>query len=215
MKKYLASILFVAALLALIIGRAFIDTTHPDAYENQGFEFIAQPDNITCGPTSTTMLLKYYGKDVTIAQVEKETRTKWFHWKGEDIGMTAPEYVEIALRRFGVPAKMQRGSFNNLKHYVSQGRPVIVNVRSGQTTWHYVVVIGYTNDQVILADPGDGARITISAENFLGCWSFQTDMDGTVCGHSDPLWGRVDPLKDLLWAGEVYPYTMIVPERKK
>lgn len=215
MKKYIAPILLVAALMALVIGRAFIDTDHPDAYENQGFEYIAQPDNITCGPTSATMLLKYYGKHVTVAQVEEKTRTKWFKWKGEDIGMTSPDYIEIAMRHFGVPTKMQRGSLNNLKHYVSQGRPCIVNVRSSETTWHYVVVIGYTKEQMILADPGDGTRFVIPVDHFVGCWSFKTDMDGTVCGHPDPLWGQVDPLKELLWAGDVYPYTMIVPEKSK
>jgi hypothetical protein len=178
MKKYfrLFAALTAAATIALIclVPR----TDHPPAHEVAGFEYVTQPDQITCGPTSTLMVLRRYGKTATLAAVEAETKTKWVDYRGTPVGMTSPEYVAAALRHFGVPATLRRGSLDALQHAVSCDRPCVALLRSGPRTWHYVVVTGYTPATIVTADPGDGQRHELPVADFLGAWRFTTDMGG-------------------------------------
>lgn len=233
MKKYLLAFL-AAAFITACIYQTFSDISHPDVYENTAFAYEQQPDSITCGPTSAAMLLTWYGQPHTCRTVEPHTMTRWFRYDGQDIGMTPPDYIASALTRFGVPAKLRRGSYDNLQHYVAHRRPVIALVRSGDMTWHYLVVIGYDRDYVYTADPSQGGRRAIPVANFLSAWRFQTDLRGNPAGLTCPVCGgegrygwlgvscdlcggakRIDPLKALLKEADVHPLTMIVPEQGK
>lgn len=195
---------FVIAMFGALVWKInTLHFSHPPSHEIEGFKYLVQPDGITCGPTSATMLLNRYGRNVTVQQVKHKTKTQWFTHEGKAIGMTSPEYIPIALNHFGVPAKMRRGYLNRLKHYVSQDRPCIVLLRSGNQYWHYVVVIGYDQNSVLVADPGSGHREQINNEAFVGSWSFNTDMRGNET--------KNELLVEALRMAEVHPYTMIVP----
>jgi hypothetical protein len=208
---------------------------YPPQYEIEGFRFVEQPDHITCGPTSALMLLRRYGKEVELAEVQSQTKTKWLTYKGEPIGLTSPDYISRAVSYFGVSAHLRHGDLSQLKYLVSQRKPVIVLLRSGKLTWHYVVVIGYTHETIITADPSGGYRDELPVKHFLGAWTFLTDMEGTgvvgdcpACrGTGHWLWFDFGPFsicevcggagKQPDYAGavvrtaEVYPYTMIIP----
>jgi len=234
MKKILLVTLIITTVAAFIWGINW-QYSHPESYEVGGFQYIEQPDGITCGPTSVTMLLKRYGKEVTLDEVKKQTKTEWLEYHGEPIGMTSPEYLPIALKHFGIDAKMLRGDLERLKYFVSQDRPPIVLLRSGDTTWHYVVVIGYTSDTIITADPASGSREVMKVEHFQGAWDFKTTMSGrsvvqkcercggtgrwldfdlgplSRCEFCDGTGISPDTLVMLLKTAEVHPRTMIVP----
>ena len=124
------------------------------------------------------MVLHFYGKNVTLDQVRKVCWTDLFEYKGKKVGGTHPDRVAPALTRFGVSATKKVGWVDHIKYHVSHGRPVIVLLRSGAFLWHYVVITGYTEDEIIYADPGSGARETIKTDIFKTAWSFDTDMDG-------------------------------------
>lgn len=235
MKKILPYIIIFLGLATMTVPWLMENYDYPPSHEIKGFQYVEQPDGITCGPTSALMVLRRYGKDVTLDEVKSQTKTQWFTYHGKPIGMTSPDYVARAMRHFGVPAKMKHGNMGMLKHYVSQNRPVLCLIRSSDTTWHFVAVTGYDVDRIITADPGPGARVEMRASDFEGAWSFKTDMDGVpttspcpackgtgrffnidlgpllvcdVCGGS----GRQpDYVASLLKAADVYPYTMIVP----
>lgn len=233
--KRLIPFLAASLLFWLVAFRLTVPTDHPPAHDISPFPLIAQPDEITCGPTSATMVLAKYGIDRTVSEVEVKTKTKWFRYKGRDIGMTAPEYVATALTQLGVPSSLKGGGLDELKHYVGLGRPVIVLVRSGEYLWHYFVVVGYDEQDVVIADPAGGRRYNMRADSFLGAWAFDFDLDGNpmggkcaVCGgtgqwlrlHLGPLslceacdgTGRKpDYIRTLLLAAEIRPMTMIVP----
>jgi len=177
---------------------------HPESYEIEGVKYLRQPDGITCGPTSATMVLQRYGKDVTLTEVKEKTKTQWFQYEGKSIGMTSPEYIPIALGHFGVSARYRRGYVGRLKHYVSQDRPCIVLLRSGEYTWHYVVVVGYDEKYIYVADPGTGRREKMKVLHFEASWKFEANMRGELL--------ESDWLNSVLRAAEVYPYTMIVPK---
>ncbi len=178
MKKFLAIIIIVNAIAIFTFWHWPVSHSYPEGFEISGFNFVTQPDNITCGPTSALMVLQKYNKNVTMEQIRLATKTTWVTYKNSNVGMTSPEYVSRVLKQFGISAHMSHGTIDDLKFFVSQKRPPIVLLRSGKNTWHYVVVIGYSKNQFFIADPGTGFREIIQIEDFKGAWNFQTDMDG-------------------------------------
>lgn len=234
-KRTLPIAIAIFMMVAFVV-KLLSPTAHPDAYEIKGFEFIPQPDDITCGPTSTLMVLRRYHKNPKFEEVERQTKTKWINYKGTPIGMTSPDFIAVALKRFGVQARMEHATLDRLKHYIFARRPCVALLRSGRTTWHYVAVIGYTEKEIITADPGDGRRNVMPIEHFLGAWKFVTDMDGYPMGKPCPLcggkgryfglhWGPLtvcelcegsgtqpDYLVEVLRVAEVHPMTITVPK---
>ncbi len=227
--------MLATCLLASIFSKQI--WSYDPSYEIQGFHYVEQPDGITCGPTSALMLLTRYGKEVTLDQVKEKTITKWFSYDGHDIGMTSPDMIPVALKNFGVPASTKYGNLEKLKYYINQRRPPMVLVRSGYWTWHWIVVIGYDEQNIIVADPGSGIRRVMPSAAFVGAWTFNTDMRGDrmagacqACG-GDGQWlpfeagplnrcelcqgtGFKDDLLILaLRLAEVHARTMIVPDR--
>ena len=88
------------------------------------------------------------------------------------------------MDKFGIPSTMQKGRLIDIKYYVSQNRPIIVLLRSGYQYWHYVVVIGYTETKLTIADPG-GYKHDMDNETFLNAWNFYADMQGRPYGMFD------------------------------
>lgn len=238
MEKQLAKWIMPVVATTLLLAYWFCASNqydHPETHQIEFTTLVSQPDGITCGPTSTTMVLKRYGKDVKLDDVKAKTKTEWFKYGRQPIGMTSPDMISVAMREFGVPAKMRHGTIKELKYFVSTNRPVIVLVRSGQTTWHYIVIVGYTKDDLTTADPGSGQIEKISLKNFQGAWDFTTDMHGnstvatcrfckgsgkvtnidagplTTCPLCEGKGTSPDVLSSLLQVAEVYPKTMIVP----
>lgn len=208
--------------------------------EIKPFVGIQQPDSISCGPTSVTMVLRYYGVDTDLASVKKGTWTKWLTVNGKEVGMTAPDLVLRAMEQFKVPSHLSSNTAPQfIMKWISEGRPVIVLLRSGGLLWHYVVVVGYTTDKIILFNPGSGEREEMPTKIFLSAWSFKTDMDGKEVKPTCPIckgvghfgkWNlgpinRCDVcvgegvIRDigpvaLRWL-EVSPYTAIVPDKPR
>ena len=164
------------------------------------YSLLEQPDEITCGPTSATMVLKYYGIDANIDEVKKLTRTTWYTHKQKDYGMTAPVMISIALNHYGLNSVMKTGSMKRIKSVVSQNTPCIVLVRSGEYTMHYVVVVGYDNNMIFYANPTDASITGISESEFMDAWSWNSDLYGRKCSSMLSFW---------LNALEIYPCTYI------
>ena len=241
MEKQLAKWIMPVVATTLLLLYWFYTSSNqyifPETHQIEFTTLVTQPDGITCGPTSVTMVLKRYGKDVELDAVKSKTKTEWFKYGRQPVGMTSPDMIPVAMKEFGVPARLRYGTVDQLKYFVSTNRPVIVLVRSGQTTWHYVVVVGYTKDDLTTADPGSGQIEKISLKNFLGAWDFTTDMHGnstfaecrfckgsgkvtnieagplTTCPLCEGKGTSPDVLVGLLQVAEVHPKTMIVPEK--
>lgn len=236
MKRYIPFLMLLIFVGVLISQTLFNDSSHPESCQIDSFPLIDQPDEITCGPTSALMVLKFYGKNVTLKQVESETKTEWFEFEDNHVGMTAPEFIPKAMTIFGVKSYRRSGNIDKVKRYISQGKPVIVLVRSSRTTWHYVVVIGYDKDSVTIADPGGGIRWSLPTGDFIGAWQFTTDMQGMsvikpckachgtgrwlsvqygplgVCEFCNGTGKETDFPAVALRYSDIYPMTMIVPQ---
>lgn len=230
--KSILPVLVVLAVAILFLCRFWVDSSHPEAYEIK-VQCVQQPDEITCGPTSALMALLRYGKQVDLRAVQARTRTEWFVYNGRHVGMTSPEFIASAMTDLGVPAVLRQGRLESLKHFVSQNKPVVCLLRSGTVYWHYVLVIGYDENKMVIANPSMGERQEMSVQNFLSSWSFATDMEGMevarrcfLCGGTGNI-GRFGPLSicnicngtgrepdfmaAMLRNVEILPNTMIVP----
>lgn len=234
MRKNIVVAMLVIVIIFLVVQERMTNYSHPKQHLIKNFPLIQQPDDITCGPTSVQMVLKSRGISTTLDQVKSETKTEWIVYGDKHLGMTSPDYIPRAMNAFGLPAKMRSGQLHHVKHYVGKGDPVIVLLRSGKLTWHYVVVVGYDEKTITVADPGYGDLRVMSVQDFESAWQFTSDMRGrptvSPCGVCDgtgrwisfdigPLsiceicsgsGNRVDYVGALVSTADVSPRTMIV-----
>lgn len=209
---------------------------HPNSFFITNFKAIAQPNQIACGPTCISMVLERYKVRNDLNHVINLTKTKWFSFKGEPFGLTIPDYMIVSMNTLGVKAKQRNGNLDRLKHFISQNKPVIVLVRGGFKTWHYLVVIGYDKETVTIADPYEGEIKVMSSADFVGCWNFTSDINGrkmvkdcNICKGTgkwiNPIFGpfsicdvcggsgkQIDYMNLLLRSADIYNQTMIVPD---
>ena len=163
-------------------------------------DLLTQPDDITCGPTSAAMLLRYYGKDVEIDKIKKITRTVWFNKGGKDFGMTAPELVRRSLQHYGLNSFVKYGNLHDLERIICKNNPCIVLLRSGEWNWHYVVVVGYDSEFIFFANPTNGEIVGLSRSEFYRSWEWSGDMRGNDCSWYVAFWLR---------ALEIYPCSYV------
>ena len=202
---------------------------YPESYQIQGFQTFQQPNDITCGPTSALMLLNFYNVKTNLEEIQKLAKTEWFKYKEIPVGLSTPEYLQQAIKHKGVNCSLKYGNLPLLKTAVSEGKPCVVLLRSGKSLWHYVVAIGYDQNNIIIADPGDGSIYKLPILTFESAWNFSKDMSGKDCLTTCPLchgvgslWvfpcdlcngqGRIPDILDRsLFLAEVHPNTLIVP----
>ena len=191
---------FCLCLFLFLVLTSKLRKDYPLRYMNNFIDFLQQPDDITCGPTSTAMLLRFYSKNVSIEEVKKITKTVWFSYDGKDFGMTAPELIRNALDHYGCNAILSNGFIKDLKRVLSKGKPCIVLVRSGEYSWHYIVVVGYNEEMIFYANPSDGNLSGLSEYEFTRAWNWNGDLSGRDCSWWISFW---------LKALEIYPYSYI------
>lgn len=187
----------------LIFTSIFSQNSHPSSHMTPFVDLMQQPDDITCGPTSVAMLLRYYKKYANLDDIKKITKTVWFHYKDRDYGMTSPEMVRNSLDYFGCQAKLGLGSLSRLKNEISKNNPCIVLVRSGEYNWHYVVVVGYGDGMVFYANPTNAEIVGISESEFMAAWSWDSDLYGRKCSYFVAFWLR---------SIEIYPNSYVYVE---
>lgn len=224
-KDYVLVFVVLIVVLIIVSVRVFF-ARYPHKEKNllSDFPVLKQPDGISCGPTSATMVLNYLGKKATIEELKKKAKTTWYKSGEGEIGMTAPDVLAQAIREY-VPAKLKTGNLDQIKYSIDHKQPVVVLLRSGKLTWHYVVVIGYTQDDITIADPA-GYIHTKKNDIFLSAWNFSTDMSGNevaelcpICGGDGKIGmvscevcneGRVDLILMTFLLTEIKSYTMII-----
>lgn len=142
---------------------------------------LIQPDRITCGPTSATMVLLFFQKKCEIEEIKNLTKTVWFNYDGKPVGMTSPELIATAFAEYGITSNVKKANLNFLKYQISKNNPCIVLIRSGEYKWHYVVVIGYNQKEIFIADPGRGYISFMQTQNFTNSWNWSCDTNGNAC----------------------------------
>jgi len=109
-----------------------------------GVPFLPQEEE-TCGPTSLAMLLRFHGKDVSVRELQEETRT---------IGLRGSLITDLAAsaRRRGIHVEATSLDLSELRRRIVAGEPVILLVDLGTLLWsrpHYIIVYGVTHEGVV------------------------------------------------------------------
>lgn len=118
---------------------------------------------VLCGGAALAMILRFWGQRDVLA----EHFAEWVDPAASGIRTDALAEAAIALQWSAYPMS---GDSSAARIHVAQGRPVILLIRSGGTTLHYVVVVGWIEDRVVFHDPKVGPFRSIDAEDFHDAW---------------------------------------------
>jgi ABC-type bacteriocin/lantibiotic exporter with double-glycine peptidase domain len=144
---------------------------------------IKQEDQISCGPVSVSMVLSYLGKDAGIGPLKTKCGSRILEAGRVKVGMTMPDGIKKGFEGYDCNCEIKNdASFEDVKSAINSNRPPILLVRSGDTTWHYVVVVGFgTAGQqryYHIADPGTGTIRKIHEGKLGRGWIFGGSYDG-------------------------------------
>ncbi len=159
------------------------------------FPNIRQPDDISCGPTCGSMVLKFYGIEAGIGPLKTKAKTQFYSGPGPDgknvrVGLTHPTALRDAVAAYGLPCGVNdKASLADVRRLIDGGRPCILLVRSGAgPAWHYITLFGYTagGGKYKVSDPS-GQVYDLDAATLDKAWTFSHDLAGN--GIPDPTCG--------------------------
>lgn len=135
---------------------------------------------VICSPTSLTMTLKYYGKDVTLDKVTRGTLDS-----GNNAYGNWPQNVAFAGEQ-GMRAYTRKcKSINPVKNYIAKGIPVVASVCmkekemldgaiSAFPSGHLMVVVGFDNkdgiEYIVVNDPAANSNEEVRKYYKLNQW---------------------------------------------
>ncbi len=129
----------------------------------------AQEHTWTCLPACIRMVLAYHGKSYSESDIATACRTV-------PLRGTQPENALEGLEKLGYRALwFEDTDLQRLVDLVDHRWPVIVFLRSsdlphGKHGFHAVVVVGFQNNDVQMADPVLGALSELPISRFLKAW---------------------------------------------
>ncbi|MBR9690140.1 C39 family peptidase [Candidatus Woesearchaeota archaeon] len=142
---------------------------------------IKQKNSLSCGPACLSMVLKFYGKDVSEDEIienigglkEFGTRTIWLKEFAENLGFKTVCYSENKELSEG-KAKLRNVNIDDITGFLDKDIPVIVNFKAyfiyddeKKEIGHFVVLTGYDNNTFHLNDPRDGERRKIEKNKLI------------------------------------------------
>jgi predicted double-glycine peptidase len=133
-----------------------------------GVPLVRQKGIKDCGAAALSMVLSFWERGQASASVPSSSpsaRSEIDHALRREVGegLSAADLRDYARRR-GHSAFVFQGSFDDLKHEIAAGRPVIVGVHkplsSGEALAHYEVLVGMHRgrQRVLTLDPAHGLR---------------------------------------------------------
>jgi ABC-type bacteriocin/lantibiotic exporter with double-glycine peptidase domain len=129
-----------------------------------------------CGSASISMVIRYWEKKggqsaPPAADAMKIQAALFSHAAG---GIPA-SMIQKYFQESGYRAFAFQGEWEDLKHHIEQGRPLIVSLRAGGpfAPLHYVVVVGIDPNRgfVFLNDPAQQKMLRVSREGFESEWN--------------------------------------------
>jgi len=130
------------------------------SYRELRYEWVVgQTDWYTCGPAAVATLLTYYYGIPTTEAEALELAEGFMRAQGLEPGRGINALaLKQTLEAKGIPTKGFRVKPEALKEYFERGGlPLIAHFTEPQK--HFLVVVGFVGDQVVLADPSWGRRI--------------------------------------------------------
>jgi hypothetical protein len=79
--------------------------------------------------------------------------------------------LELATRARGWMTQMVRGTPARVQQSLNDSVPVVALIRVAPSRYHYVVILGWSDDEVVFHDPAVGPFTTLATSVFLRRWS--------------------------------------------
>ncbi len=137
--------------------------------------YFKQETIYTCGPSSLRMILGFYG----IHNSEKELAENL--GTNDAIGTERVRMGEVAKMNGLLPHERSDASLGDLRAFLDLGLPTIVRfVEPSQNTDHYGVVIGMSDEEIVIHDPWNGPEMTYELGMFFVRWPCQY-IRGQTC----------------------------------
>jgi len=124
--------------------------------------YLPQSD-LLCGGAAAAMVFRYWGEAHASDQ-------QFASLVDRRAGGIADTVLVSEIARRGWTVERFDGSLDRLDAHLSDREPVIVLLADRGTRFHYVVVIGRTNDAVIVHDPAWGPSRQIRTREFVDLW---------------------------------------------
>lgn len=146
----------------------------PEKYEIPSKGFVSQTFN-NCGPASLSMVMRYFGKDVSQDELREQMRPFNNPAGGvDDKSVFANEFVTYA-EKYGLQAMARpNGTPELIKLLIANDIPVVVRtwLHPGEDIGHFRIVRGYDDArQVFIQDDSyQGANLTYSYDEFNSMW---------------------------------------------
>lgn len=167
-------LLTLATMMVFSVGEATFSGAKPTKATGAvlaGVPLVRQTYN-ACGPASITQVLGYYGLNVRMEDVSRQTRPN------ENAYMTAHAIARFAPT-VGMKAKLYTGgSLNVVRLAIQNGLPLIAlqsyTNNAGRVIPHWRVIVGYDDyyRQAYLMDPLLG-YVTMDYQDFSDVWARQ------------------------------------------
>lgn len=129
-----------------------------------GVPFFAQED-YQCGPSSLAGIINFWGVKVTLQEIVDKIYSK-----------SAQGTLDVDMIRFsekyGLASHKYKGGIDDLKNKIDKGYPLIILVDFGVSSYqrtHYMVVVGYTKDSVIVNSGKENLK-PLSFSELIGLW---------------------------------------------
>lgn len=128
--------------------------------------YLKQTTPFTCGPVALQMVLAYYGIAASEALLGKKLDTN------SEIGTRRLNMREIALEYTLNCYLNNNAAFEEFAFFLRLGAPVIIRfLETDKNEDHYGVVIGASNDVVVVHDPWNGPRLEFHKDDFMPRWT--------------------------------------------
>jgi ABC-type bacteriocin/lantibiotic exporter with double-glycine peptidase domain len=165
------------ALLAIALLSAALTLAADTAGNWMDIPFVAQSKD-GCGSAVISMVMRYWAKQPEQrgqAQFDSDPqKIQQLLFVPAEKGIPASAMLNY-FQQNGYRTFAFRGEWSDLRRHISQGRPLIVSLKTSgpRGPLHYAVVAGvdWERNYVFLNDPARGKMLRISREGFLQEWS--------------------------------------------
>ena len=144
--------------------------------------FVSQTEAL-CGGAAAAMVLRYWGETTAYA----EDFATLVDDSAEGITVNR---LSRAIAERGWPATPFTGSTTDVEDHLARGRPIIALIEDRPGRYHYVVVVAWTGDRVVVHDPANGPFRIVSRTGIRSCvggdWSHHDTGAAAngICAHA-------------------------------
>lgn len=117
-----------------------------------------------CGGAAVAMVLRYWGELDVFAQ-------DFAPLVGAGDGGIPTNVLASAVRNRGWQALVTPASHTQIRSHIDRGRPLIALIEVGPRTYHYVVIVGSTDREIVVHDPARAPFRVLLWADFDRAWA--------------------------------------------